>query len=61
MMQAAEPGIRNVVISGVFAPRDSPDEGQERRAAGIVQDECPAISCTLSHEVCVCCVLCTVF
>lgn len=46
-----EQGIRNVVISGVFSPRDSPTEGQEALAARVVQEECPDISCTLSHGV----------
>ena len=46
-----DPPVRNVVISGIFSPRDRPNEGQEARAAGIVQKECPEISCTLSHGV----------
>ena len=57
-MLANKPPVKNVVISAVFAPRDSPTEGQELRAARIVQAACPDISCTLSHQVCVCVLLC---
>ena len=46
-----DPPVRNVVISGIFAPRDDYLEGQEARAAKIVQGECADISCTLSHKV----------
>ena len=46
-----DPPVRNVVISGIFAPRDDNLEGQEARAAKIVQKECADISCTLSHKV----------
>ena len=45
------PPVRNLVISGVFSPRDDPLEGQEVQAARIVKGACPDISCTLSHGV----------
>ncbi len=50
-MRQRDPEMRNVVISGVFAPRDDPETGQESRAARIVLDEYPTLSCTLSHGV----------
>ena len=46
-----DPPVRNVVISGVFAPCDDPVDNQESRAAVIIKKVCPEISCTLSHEV----------
>ena len=46
-----DPPVRNVAILGIFSPRDDPLEGQEARAAKIVQNECAEISCTLSHRV----------
>ena len=46
-----DPPVRNLVISGVFSPRDDPLEGQEVQAARIVRAACPDISCTLSHGV----------
>ena len=46
-----DPPVRNVAILGIFSPRDDPVEGQEARAAKIVQSECAEISCTLSHAV----------
>ncbi len=42
------PTVRNVVISGVFSPCD---ERQEKEVERIVKEECPQLSCTLSHEV----------
>ena len=47
-----DPPVKNVVISGVFAPCDNPKDNQEMRALAIIKQECPDISCTLSHEVC---------
>ena len=46
-----DPPVRNVVISGVFAPCDNPKYNQETRALRIIKEECTDISCTLSHEV----------
>lgn len=46
-----DPPVRNVVISGVFSPCDDPLDNQESRAAAIIKQVCPDISCTLSHEV----------
>ena len=43
-----DPPVRNVVISGVFAPCDS---RQEREAVELVKATAPEISCTPSHEV----------
>lgn len=45
------PPVRNVVISGVFAPCDEPCGRQEKLAEEIVRAECPELSCTLSHQV----------
>ena len=47
-----DPPVRNVVISGVFAPCDDPQSSQEARATAIVKQVFPEISCTLSREVC---------
>ena len=47
-----DPPVKNVVISGVFAPCDDPKDNQELRALAIIKQEFPQISCTLSHEVC---------
>ena len=46
-----DPPVRNVVVSGVFSPHDSPSCNQEQRAAEIIQTECPGITYTLSHKV----------
>ena len=46
-----EPPVKHVVISGVFAPCDDPCGKQEREVEKIVKEECPQLSCTLSHEV----------
>lgn len=43
--------VRHVVICGVFAPCDDPCGRQEREVERIVKEECPQLSCTLSHEV----------
>ncbi len=51
-MMKQEPPVRHVVIAGVFAPTDDPCGKQERQVEKIVKDECPQLSCTLSHEVC---------
>ena len=43
--------LKNVVISGVFSPRDSPEEGQERKAAAILKEISADFSCTFSSSV----------
>ena len=43
------PRVRNVVISGVFAPSDGGK--QEKEVEEIVKAKCPELSSTLSHEV----------
>lgn len=45
------PPLKNVVISGIFSPRDSPEEGQERKAAEILKEVSTEFSCTLSSGV----------
>ena len=46
------PPVLNVVVCGVFSPHDDPHSNQEQRAAQIIQEECPGVTCTLSHKVC---------
>ena len=45
------PTVRSVVISGVFSPCDDPCGKQEKDVERIIKEECPQLSCTLSHEV----------
>lgn len=46
-----EPPVRHLVIAGVFSLCDDPCGQQEKQVERIVKEECPEISCTLSHEV----------
>ena len=50
-MQRQSPPIDNVVICGVFYPRDDRESGQEARVEAIARRLCPDISCTLFHGV----------
>ena len=50
-MQRQSPPVGNVVICGVFSPRDDRESGQEARVEAIARRLCPEISCTLSHGV----------
>ena len=52
LISQRQPPVWNVAVCGVFSPHDDPaSNNQERRAAEIIQSECPGITCTLSHKV----------
>lgn len=50
-MLSGSPPVRNVVVSGVFAPCDQPCGRQEQLVEEILQVEFPELSYTLSYQV----------